>query len=91
MTRLATFKDTRLLVSGDSKIFCGQRHISWLIILFRFIQGKRRTWHCGAHTLVNSQETCLVTGLAAAKQIGAEYPVEDSEVRRLFNYYVGIL
>ena len=38
------------------------RHIAWLIHLFRFIQGKRRTWHCGAHTLVNSQETCLVTG-----------------------------
>ena len=30
------------------------RHIAWLIHLFRFIQGKRRTWHCGAHTLVNS-------------------------------------
>ena len=53
------------------------RHIAWLIHLFRFIQGKRRTWHCGAHTLVNSQETCLVTGLAAAKQIGADYPFED--------------
>ena len=50
------------------------RHIAWLIHLFRFIQGKRRTWYCGAHTLVNSQETCLVTGLAAAKQIGADYP-----------------
>ena len=35
------------------------------------IQGKRRTWHCGAHTLINSQETCLITGLAAARQLGA--------------------
>ena len=67
------------------------RHISWLIHLFRFIQGKRRTWHCGAHTLVNSQETCLVTGLAAAKKIGADYPFEDPKARRSFNYYGGIL
>ncbi len=67
------------------------RHIAWLIHLFRFIQGKRRTWHCGAHTLVNSQETCLVTGLAAAKQIGEDYPFEDPEAKRSFNYYGGIL
>ena len=67
------------------------RHIAWLIHLFRFIQGKRRTWHCGAHTLVNSQETCLVTGLAAANQIGADYPFEDPEAKRSFNYYGGIL
>ena len=67
------------------------RHIAWLIHLFRFIQGKRRTWYCGAHTLVNSQETCLVTGLAAAKQIGADYPFEDPEAKRSFNYYGGIL
>ena len=38
------------------------RHIALLIQLFRFIQGKRRSWHCGAHTLINSQETCFVTG-----------------------------
>ena len=44
------------------------RHVAWLIQLFRFIQGKRRTWHCGAHTLINSQETCFITGLAAATQ-----------------------
>ena len=67
------------------------RQIAWLIHLFRFIQGKRRTWYCGAHTLVNSQETCFVTGLAAAKQIGADYPLEDPEAKRSFNYYGGIL
>ena len=63
------------------------RHFAWLIQLFRFIQGKRRTSHSGAHTLVNSQETCLITGLAAAKQIGANYPFEETEARRSFNYY----
>ena len=67
------------------------RHVAWLIHLFRFIQGRRRTWHCGAHTLMNSQETCFVTGLAAASQIGAEYPFEEPGARRMFNYYGRIL
>ena len=67
------------------------RHVALLVNLFRFIQGRRRTWHCGAHTLVNSQETCLVTGLAAARQLGADYPFDDPEAKRWFNYYGSIL
>ncbi len=67
------------------------RHVVWLVSLFRFIQGRRRTWHAGAHTLINSQETCLVTGLAAARQLGADYPFNDEEARRTFNYYGSIM
>jgi len=67
------------------------RHVALTANIFRFIQGKRRTWHCGAHTLVNAQETCFVTGLAAARQLGADYPFEDDAARRSFNYYGGIL
>ncbi len=67
------------------------RHVVLLVNLFRFIQGKRRTWHCGAHTLVNSQETCFITGLAAARQLGADYPFDDAAARRSFNYYGSIL
>jgi len=67
------------------------RHVSLLIYLFRYIQGRKRTYHCGAHTLINSQETCFVTGLAAATQIGADYPFADREARRWFNYYGSIL
>ena len=67
------------------------RHVAWLVGLFRFIQGRRRTWHCGAHTLVNSQETCLVTGLAVARQLGADYPFDDPAAKRWFNYYGSIL
>ena len=63
------------------------RHIAFLIHVFRFIQGKRRTWHCGAHTLINSQETCFVTGLIAARQLGADYPFEDPEAKKWFNFY----
>ena len=67
------------------------RHVAWLVPLFRFIQGRKGTWHCGAHTLINSQETCLVTGLAAARQLGADYPFDDPEAKRWFNYYGAIL
>ena len=67
------------------------RHMAVLVNLFRFIQGRRRTWHCGAHTLINSQETCFVTGLAAATQLGADYPFEDPAAKRSFNFYGSIL
>ena len=67
------------------------RHVVLLVPLFRFIQGKRRTWHCGAHTLVNSQETCFVSGLAAARQLGADYPFDDPEARRVFNHYGSVM
>ena len=67
------------------------RHVAWLVNLFQFIQGRRRTWHCGAHTLVNSQETCFVSGLAAATQIGADYPFDDARARRSFNHYGSIM
>ncbi len=67
------------------------RHVVVLVNLFRFIQGRRRTWRCGAHTLINIHETCLVTGLAAARQVGADYPFDDPEAKRSFNYYGGIM
>ena len=67
------------------------RHVTVLVSLFRFIQGRRRTWHCGAHTLVNSQETCFVTGLATARQLGADYPFNDPAARRSFNHYGSIM
>jgi len=63
------------------------RHVALLIHLFRLIQGKRRSWHCGAHTLINSQETCFVTGLVTARQLGADYPFCDPEARKWFNFY----
>ena len=63
------------------------RHVALLVHLFRFVQGRRRTWHCGAHTLINSQETCFVTGLVTARQLGADYPFQDTEARKWFNFY----
>ena len=67
------------------------RQMALIVPLFRLIQGRRRTWHCGAHTLVNSQETCFVSGLAAAIQLGADYPFDDEEARRSFNHYGSLM
>jgi len=66
-------------------------HISVLVNLFRFIQGRNRSWHCGAHTLINSQETCFVSGLATARQLGADYPFKDPEATEWFNFYGRIM
>ena len=63
------------------------RHVALLIHLFRFVQGRKCIWHCGAHTLINSQETCFVTGLVTARQLGADYPFQDPEARKWFNFY----
>ena len=62
-------------------------HVAFLTQMFRFVQGKRRTWHCGAHTLINSQETCFVSGLVTARQLGADYPFRDPEAKKWFNFY----
>ena len=65
----------------------GVLHSTALLGLFPRLQGRDRTWYCGAHTLVNSQEHCLISGLAVARQLGAAYPFADDEARRWFNFY----
>ena len=67
------------------------RHVTLLMHLFRFVQGKRRSWHCGAHTLVNAQEHCFLSGLIAARQMGADYPFQDAEARKWFNFFGGMM
>ena len=67
------------------------RHVALLVHLFRFAQGRRRTWHCGAHTLVNAQEHCFVSGLVTARQMGADYPFQDAEARKWFNFFGGLM
>jgi uncharacterized protein len=60
--------------------------------LFPFLQGRNRTWFVGAHTIVNSQEHCFLSGLAAARQLGADYPFSaQAEARRWFNFYGRLL
>jgi len=63
------------------------RHVSLTMNAFPFIQGVRNTYYCGAHTVVNSQEHGLISGLAAARQLGADYPFEDPAARPWFNFW----
>jgi hypothetical protein len=50
------------------------------------IQGKRRTWFCGEYAgMYGGHESSVVTGLAVAKALGADYPFEhDAAARRVF-------
>ncbi len=63
-------------------------HTVVLLNLFPRLQGRRNTWYAGAHTTVNSQEHCFLSGLAIARQLGADYPFDSNdEARRWFNFY----
>lgn len=39
--------------------------------------------------MINSQEHCLISGLAVARQLGADYPFDeaDDETRRWFDFW----
>ena len=54
---------------------------------FGHSEGFGRSYQGGAHTLISSQETCFVTGLLSARQLGADYPLEDADARKWFNFY----
>ena len=62
-------------------------HVSVLMNAFQFVQGHAHTWHCGAHTVVNSQEHGFISGLAVARQLGAGYGFEDAGAREWFNFW----
>jgi hypothetical protein len=63
-------------------------HFTVLSNAFQMLQGKKRTWYCGAHTTVNSQEHCFISGLSVARQLGALYPfAENREAASWFNFY----
>jgi predicted NAD/FAD-binding protein len=66
-------------------------HFTVLMNLFRFIQGKDHTWHCGAHTVINSQEHGFISGLAVAHQLGADYPFDDAQAKEWFNFWGGTM
>ncbi|MBA7492574.1 hypothetical protein ES702_03124 [subsurface metagenome] len=48
--------------------------VPWMM----FLQGKKHTRYAGAWTLVNAHEIAVMSGIAAAVSLGAEYP-EDLE------------
>lgn len=57
----------------------------------RFIQGTKHTWYAGAYTLFNTQEIAVMSGLAAAERLGAEYPFGDDKLAaKQFDMYLGV-
>ncbi len=63
-------------------------HTTVLLNLFPTFQGARGTWYCGAHTVVNSQEHGFISGMAVARQLGADYPFANNrDAARWFNFY----
>ena len=68
------------------------RHVAWLIHMFRFIQGKRGTWHCGA-PYADQQPGDVLHQRARRRPParGGDYPFDDPEARRSFNHYGSIM
>jgi predicted NAD/FAD-binding protein len=63
-------------------------HTVVLLNVFPRIQGKKHTWYCGAHTVVNSQEHAFISGMSVARMLGADYPFkENREAAGWFNFY----
>ena len=52
---------------------------------------KSSTYYCGSWTLVNTHEIAVISGLAAAHQLGAGYPFEEDELATLqFDSYLSL-
>ena len=65
------------------------KHFAFTVPFMRFIQGKHSTWFCGAYTLFNTHEMAIMSGLAAAVRLGAEYPfIYDKLATNQFDQYL---
>jgi len=56
------------------------RHFLFVVPWVRFMQGRQHTWYCGAYTLFNTHELAIVSGLAVAQRLGAEYPFDHDDL-----------
>jgi predicted NAD/FAD-binding protein len=66
------------------------KHFLVTVPLIRFIQGSGHgtTFYCGAYTIANLHEIAVVSGFAAAKRLGAEYPFkQDANAKSNFGMY----
>lgn len=65
------------------------RHFAFTVPFLRFIQGKQNTLFCGAYCLVNTHESAVISGLAAAHRLGATYPfAHDALATKQFDQYL---
>lgn len=66
-----------------------RRHfLSW-VPFSRLIQNSMgNTWYCGSHLLFNTHEMAILSGIAVATELGAEYPFpHHSKALALFNLF----
>ena len=49
-------------------------------VLAYFAQGARSTFYAGSYTLVNTHEIAIISGLAAAYRLGADYAFADDQL-----------
>jgi hypothetical protein len=52
-------------------------HFAKWVVWGRFIQGTKNTLYCGSWVLFNTQEIAMMSGIAAAERLGADYPFSD--------------
>ncbi|KAH7922328.1 hypothetical protein BV22DRAFT_1113952 [Leucogyrophana mollusca] len=66
------------------------QHYAGTVPWMMAINGKNHTVYAGAWTVLNMHEIAVVSGLAAAYQLGADYPFKDNEdCKRLFRLCLG--
>ena len=81
-----------LLVKWWRQFAHSVRHLTRSVPLWRFVQGRRRTLYAGSYTLVNTHEIAVVSGLAAAARLGAEYPFGDDDLAAMqYDQYCSII
>ncbi|EIW75654.1 hypothetical protein CONPUDRAFT_112209 [Coniophora puteana RWD-64-598 SS2] len=67
------------------------QHYAGTVPWMMMINGKHHTRYAGAWSVLNMHEIAVVSGFAAAYQLGADYPFsEDENCKRLFRLYLGL-
>ncbi|PNW72005.1 hypothetical protein CHLRE_16g686400v5 [Chlamydomonas reinhardtii] len=66
-------------------------HFAFWVPWGRFIQGTHSTYYAGSYTMVNTQEIAVMSGLAAAVRLGADYPFpHDPLAAKQFDTYLAV-
>lgn len=53
----------------------------------RHLQGHASSWYVGAHVVLNFHEAAIISGIAVARALGADYPFGyDPEAKTFYNY-----
>lgn len=88
-TRTEIDKDKILLEKWWHQMAHTWKHFAFTVPYMRFLQGKKHTWFCGSYTLFNTHEMAVISGLAVAVRLGADYPFTHDELAtKQFDQYL---